>query len=113
MKFNTPIKIDLKIQKRADFKKILEARDLQKNIVDLDQVTVLSQVWDKERINKYADVEITKLDAANGIFLWHLTDTQTATFPDIVYYDILFVQGDGDRRYYFEGKIFADEGFTA
>ena len=112
MKFNTPIKIDLKIQKRADFKKILEAKDFGGNILNLDLFTVLSQVWDKKRITKFADAIITKLDAANGIFLWQLTDTQTATFPELAYYDILFVEGDGDRHYYFEGKIFADEGYS-
>ena len=75
------------------------------NIVYLDQVSVLSQVWYKERLNKYADVAITKLDAANGIFLLQLTDTQTATFPNLLNYEILFIKGDGDRRYYFEVKF--------
>ena len=87
--------------------------DRIRDIVNLNLFTVLSQVLDRERINKYADVIITKLDAANGIFLWQLTDTQTATFPDLLYYDILFVDSSGDRHYYFEGQIFADEGYSA
>ena len=110
--FNTPIKIDLKIQKRSDFKKILQAKDFQGNIVDLDLYTVLSQVWDKDRSNKYADVIITKLNSSEGLFLWELTDNMTANFADTLFYDILFVEGNGDRYYFFEGRIFADEGYS-
>ena len=41
-----------------------------------------------------------------------LTDTQTATFIDELYYDVLLENASGLREYYLEGVIFVSEGYT-
>ena len=43
-----------------------------------------------------------------------LTDVQTATFtPEVLKYDVLLVDGSGNKEYYLEGTIFVSEGYTS
>jgi len=50
--------------------------------------------------------------AANGQITISLTDAQTATFIDELYYDVLLENGSGLREYYLEGIILVSEGYT-
>ena len=42
-----------------------------------------------------------------------LTDEQTATLPNEVYYDVLLTNPSGLKEYYLEGIIYVSEGYTA
>ena len=81
--------------------------------VNITGYIVLSQVWNEERTSKVADVEISVTSAVGGAFTWKLTDTQTSIFLLPTYkYDILLINGSGDKEYWVEGTITMSEGYT-
>jgi hypothetical protein len=41
-----------------------------------------------------------------------LSDTDTTTFPDELYYDVLVTDSTGRKDYYLEGIIVVEEGYT-
>ena len=101
------------LQRRADYSILLQFKDSTGTAIDLTGYTVYAQAWDKNRTTKSADFGITYTDRVNGKVTISLTDTQTTTFPDQLYYDVLLENGSGTREYYLEGTIFVSEGYTA
>ena len=74
---------------------------------------MVAQVWDNTRTTKYADFTTAYTDRAAGSVSIPLTDLQTATFsPEILQYDVLLIDGSGNKEYYLEGTIFVSEGYT-
>jgi hypothetical protein len=109
-----PGKKNFTIQRRADFPVRLIFKDSAGTAVNLTGFTVEAQVWNRERSNKFADFGVTYTDRANGTIDIKLTDTQTATFSlNILEYDILLTDPNGDKMYYLEGTLFISEGYTA
>lgn len=109
-----PGKYSFNLQRRADFAFELEfKRGNPAAAVDLTDASILAQCWDKTRTTKYADFTVTYTDRTAGKVKLELTDTQTATFPDEVSYDVLFVSTLGFREYFLEGSIYVSEGYTA
>ena len=100
------------IQRRSDWNVILQFKDSTNTAINLLSFTVYAQAWDKTRSTKYADFGVTYTDRSNGKVTISLTDAQTATFPDEVYYDVLLENGSGLREYYLEGVMFVAEGYT-
>lgn len=101
------------LQRRADYSVLLQFKDSTSAAIDLTGYTVYAQAWDKARSTKYADFTVVYTNRTNGQVTLKLTDTQTATFIDEVYYDVLLENGSGDREYYLEGVIFVSEGYTS
>ncbi len=101
------------LQRRADWSVILQFKDSTNTAINLTGFTVYAQAWDKTRATKYADFTVAYTDRANGKITISLTDTQTATFIDELYYDVLLENGSGLREYYLEGVIFVSEGYTS
>jgi hypothetical protein len=101
------------LQRRADYSILLQFKDSTGTAIDLTGYTVYAQAWDKNRTTKSADFGITYTDRVDGKVTISLTDTQTTTFPDQLYYDVLLEDGSGTREYYLEGTIFVSEGYTA
>jgi len=102
------------VQRRADFPVRLVFKDSNSTAVNITGFTVDAQVWDRERTNKYADFAVTYTDRANGTVDLKLTDTQTATFSlNILEYDVLLTDPNGDKMYYLEGTLFVSEGYTS
>lgn len=101
------------LQRRADYSILLQFKDSTGTAINLTGYTVYAQAWDKNRTTKSADFGITYTDRADGKVTISLTDTQTTTFPDQLYYDVLLENGSGTREYYLEGTIFVSEGYTA
>ena len=104
---------DFTVQRRADHTESIRITDGNDNAVNLTGFTIAAQVWDKERTGKYADFTIAYTNRTNGEFTMSLTHNQTRQFtPNELSYDVLILNGSGQREYYLEGNIFVSEGYT-
>ena len=102
------------LQRRSDHSIPLLFKDGNNNAINLTGFTVLAQVWEETRTTKFADFTTTYTDRAAGSVSISLTDAQTATFsPEILKYDVLLIDGSGNKEYYLEGTIFVSEGYTS
>lgn len=101
------------LQRRADYSIDLQFKDSTGTAINLTGWTVYSQVWNKTRTTKYADFTIIYTNRLTGQISLTLTDTQTTTFPDECYYDVLLENPSTIREYYLEGTIYVSEGYTA
>jgi Lhr-like helicase len=101
------------LQRRADYSLDLQFKDSNDAVVDLTGYTVYAQAWNEGRTTKYADFSVAYTNRTNGQITISLTDTQTATFPDELRYDVLLEDSGGTREYYLEGIIFVSQGYTA
>ncbi len=102
------------VQRRSDHTIPLLFKDGNNNAINLTGFTVVAQVWEETRTTKYADFSVTYTDRTAGSVSITLTDVQTATFtPEVLKYDVLIVDGSGNKEYYLEGTIFVSEGYTA
>tara|TARA_Y100000004_G_C8875524_1_gene395197 strand:+ start:521 stop:862 length:342 start_codon:yes stop_codon:yes gene_type:complete len=104
---------NITLQRRADYSVLLQFKDSTDTVINLTGYTVYAQAWDKARSTKYADFGVAYTNRTNGQVTISLTDTQTATFIDELYYDVLLENASGDREYYLEGVIFVSQGYTA
>ena len=102
------------LQRRSDHTIPLVFKDGNNNAINLTGFTVVAQVWEETRTTKYADFSVTYTDRTAGSVSITLTDVQTATFtPEVLKYDVLLVDGSGNKEYYLEGTIFVSEGYTS
>ena len=102
------------VQRRSDHTIPLLFKDGNNNAINLTGFTVVAQVWEETRTTKYADFSVTYTDRTAGSVSITLTDVQTATFtPEVLKYDVLIVDGSGNKEYYLEGTIFVSEGYTS
>jgi len=108
-----PGQYNILLQRRADYSLALQFKDSTGAAINLTSWTALAQAWNRERTTKYADFAITYTNRANGQITIALTDTQTTSFPEECYYDVLLENPSGLREYYLEGMIYASEGYTA
>jgi hypothetical protein len=103
---------NITVQRRADYDLQLQFKDSAGVAINLTGWTVYAQVWDRARTTKYADFAVTYTDRLTGQVVIVLTDTQTATFPDEAFYDVLLENTAGIRNYYLEGIVYVSEGYT-
>lgn len=109
----SPGTYNMTIQRRSDHSVDFQLKDSSSANVNITGYTVASQVWNEERTSKVADATITVTSAVGGAFTWKLTDTQTSIFLLPTYkYDILLINGSGDKEYWVEGTIYMSEGYT-
>jgi len=101
------------LQRRADYSLDLQFKDSSDAAIDLTGFTVYAQAWNKARTRKSADFAVAYTNRSNGQISISLTDTQTTSFPDELYYDILLEDSGGTREYYLEGVISVSEGYSA
>jgi len=101
------------LQRRADFSLDLQFKDSSGSVIDLTGYTAYAQAWNEGRTTKSADFTVAYTNRSNGQIKISLTDTQTATFPDELRYDVLLENPSGEREYYLEGIIFVSQGYTA
>tara|TARA_R100000654_G_scaffold7324_3_gene18152 strand:- start:512 stop:856 length:345 start_codon:yes stop_codon:yes gene_type:complete len=102
------------LQRRSDHAIPLLFKDGDNNAINLTGFTVAAQVWEETRTTKFADFSVAYTNRVAGSVSISLTDTQTATFtPQILKYDVLLIDGSGNKEYYLEGTIFMSEGYTA
>ena len=101
------------IQRAADWSEAIQITDANDAAMDLAGYTITAEAWDKDRQIQYADFAITYTNRTLGKFELSLTDTQTLTFPDTLYYDVLLeYTPTGKKEYYLEGTITVSQGLT-
>lgn len=104
---------NIRLQRRADYSMALQFKDSTGTPINLTAWTVYAQAWNRERTTKYADFTVTYTSRPTGEISLALTDTQTTSFPDECYYDVLLENPSAIREYYLEGMIYVSEGYTA
>ena len=104
---------NISVQRRADYDLQLQFKDSAGVGINLTGWTAYAQAWDVSRSTKYADFAITYTDRATGQIKIALTDTQTASFPNEAFYDVMLEDSSGLRNYYLEGIVYVSEGYTA
>jgi len=104
---------NISLQRRADYSITLQFKDSTETPINLTGWTVAAQAWNQGRTTKYADFTVTYTNRSTGTVAISLTDTQTATFPNEAYYDVLLINPSGLQEYYLEGVIYVSEGYTA
>jgi hypothetical protein len=100
------------LRRRADFALDLQFKDSSDSAIDLTGSTIYAQAWNASRTKKSADFTIAYTNRSNGQVKISLTDTQTATFPDELRYDLLIESASGEREYYLEGVITVSQTYT-
>lgn len=108
-----PGTFNIRLQRRADYSLSLQLKDSTGTPINLTSWTAYAQAWNHDRTTKYADFAVTYTDRPTGQIAIALTDTQTTSFPDECYYDVLLENPSGLREYYLEGAIYVSEGYTA
>jgi hypothetical protein len=108
----SPGTYDISLQRRADYSVTLQFSDSTNTAINLTGWTVAAQVWDQNRTIKYADFSVSYTNRLTGTIAISLTDTQTATFANNVYYDVLLTNPSGIKEYYLKGIIYVGEGYT-
>jgi hypothetical protein len=109
----SPGQYNFSLQRRADHSITLQFNDSANAAINLTGWTVAAQAWNQDRSTKYADFTVTYTDRVAGTIAIALTDEQTATLPNEVYYDVLLTNPAGLKEYYLEGIIYVSEGYTA
>lgn len=109
----SPGTYNITLQRRADYSVTLQFKDSTGTPIDLTGWTAAAQVWNQNRITKYADFTVTYTNRSTGTIEIALSDTDTATFPNEAYYDVLLTNPSGLKEYYLEGVIYVSEGYTA
>ena len=104
---------NIRPQRRADYVMNVVFKDSEGTELNLTGWQVLAQVWNKERTTKYADFTVTVTDAVNGAVSLKIPYTATATLPDECRYDVMLINGSGQREYYLEGIVRPSPGYTA
>lgn len=109
----SPGQYNFSLQRRADHSITLQFNDSANAAINLTGWTVAAQAWNQDRSTKYADFAVTYTNRVTGTIAIALTDEQTATLPNEVYYDVLLTNPAGLKEYYLEGIIYVSEGYTA
>lgn len=108
-----PGTFNIRLQRRADYSLALQFKDSTGTPINITGWTAYAQAWNRDRTTKYADFAITYTDRPSGQIAIALTDTQTTSFPNECYYDVLLENPSGLREYYLEGTVYVSEGYTA
>jgi hypothetical protein len=104
---------NIRLQRRADYSIQLRFLDSNKAAINLAGWSVHSQIWNQARSTKHADFTITYTDRAAGMITMTLPAANTETLPDQSVYDVLLVNSLGQKEYYLEGGVIAEQGYTA
>lgn len=109
----SPGTYNITLQRRADYSVTLQFKDSNNAVINLTGWTAAAQVWNQNRTTKYADFTVTYTNRSTGTIEIALSDTDTATFPNEAYYDVLLTNPSGLKEYYLEGILYVSEGYTA
>lgn len=109
----SPGTYNITLQRRADYSVTLQFKDSNNAVINLTGWTAAAQVWNQNRTTKYADFTVTYTNRSTGTIEIALSDTDTATFPNEAYYDVLLTNPSGLKEYYLKGIIYVSEGYTA
>jgi hypothetical protein len=106
-----PVPYSIQIIRRSTFDLILKV-ELEPSVpYDLTGKTLLAQLWDRKREEKYTDFEVTVVNAPLGSFMLKLTSAQTLLLPTLGVYDVKVIDG-ADEFYLIKGSFSVQEGYT-
>lgn len=110
-----PAQYNLRIQRRADFLLSLVFRDSEGTPMNLQGWEIVAQVWNKERILKYTDMEVEITESSQGKVDLFMPYTITSSLTSECYYDVMLISPGprSIREYYLEGMIRPSEGYSA
>ena len=100
------------LQRRSDHSITLQFKDSTNSAINLTGYTVAAQAWSRDRGTKYADFAVSYTNRGTGTVTISLSSTQTTSFPDEAYYDVLLTNPSNLKEYYLEGVIVVSEGYT-
>ena len=103
---------NINLQRRADYSLGLQFNDSSNTAINLTGWTIYAQVWDRARTVKYANFAVEYNNRSTGQATISLTDTQTSSFPQECYFDVLLENPSGLKEYYLEGVIYVSQGYT-
>jgi len=101
------------LQRRSTHNITLQFKDSSNAAINLTGYTVQAQAWNKPRTKKHADFSVNYTNRATGTIVIGLTSTQTESFPEEAYYDVLLTDPSDTKEYYLAGVISVSEGYTA
>ena len=82
------------------------------DLLDLSEVTVLAQLWNRARDELYTSLTIDTNLAATGVITLSLTSDQTIPLPRLGVYDIKLVYPNGDEFFILVGSFTVQDGYT-
>jgi len=104
---------NITVQRAADWSEPYEITDPNDAAMNLTGYVRKAEAWHLDRQVKYADFTVNYTNRTLGKFELSLTDTQTLTFPDTLYYDVLLeYTSTAKKEYYLEGTITVSQGYT-
>jgi hypothetical protein len=109
----TPATYNIRPQRRADYQFSLALKDSDGVPINLTGWEILAQVWNKRRVTKIGDFQVTVTDPVNGEVDLLLPYAVTDELPNEAYYDVMLISPNGLREYYLEGVVRASQGYTA
>lgn len=80
--------------------------------VDLTGNTILAQLWNRARTEKYVDLTVDSAQANVGLFTFSLTSDQTIPLPKVGVYDVKVIYPNGDEFFFLSGGFTLQEGYT-
>jgi hypothetical protein len=80
--------------------------------VDLSLNTVIAQMWNRARTEKYKDFTIDVTEASTGQIELSLTSDQTIGLPRVGVYDIKVIYPTGDEYFLVAGGFTVQDGYT-
>lgn len=80
--------------------------------VDLSTNTILAQLWNRARTEKYADLTVNVTQADTGLITFSLTADETINLPIVGVYDVKVIYPNGDEFFFLAGGFTVRDGYT-
>lgn len=104
---------NLRIIRRSTFRFVLRVfESLERGPLDLTQLTVLAQLWDRKREEKYLDLAIDDTYEKGGLLTFSITPDQTIPLPTLGVYDVKLIYPNRDEFFILAGTFLLTEGYT-
>ena len=108
-----PANYTLNIIRRSHFDFGVRVRESKDGpAVDLSNLTVLAQMWDRSRTTLYGSFTIDSDLASEGWIILRLTADESISLPNNGAYDVKLIYPDNKEYYILQGTFVVKEGYT-
>lgn len=108
-----PVTHSIQIIRRSTFDVTFQILINDQLFYDLTNKTILAQLWDRKREEKYADFTVDVINASLGLFKLVLSSSQTINLPQLGTYDVKAIDNVTNNEYYLvKGSFSTQEGYT-
>lgn len=80
--------------------------------IDLTNKTLISQLWNRQRTEKYLDLTVNVLEDKLGVIELFIFKEQTINLPRVGVYDLKTINDDGTEFFYLTGGFTLQEGYS-